>query len=188
MDDLDRLLEPIDFIEVVRESLDKGMFQRTVQSIKDDFGDLPLVQASLFSSTGRTMRQLGLHVSAIEPTRLSYERYRDTLGPDHPQTLDKLRELVSACVYGADLDLAERYIPIMVPSHRHVLGDDHDLTIGAIHLEGMFWVEAGESAKGVSCFREARDRYRMLYGEDHARTIRMAGELAIAPRPGRPAG
>ncbi|WP_158566944.1 FxSxx-COOH system tetratricopeptide repeat protein [Actinomadura craniellae] len=108
--------------------------------------------------------------------------WRETIGPDHPDTLLATRCLARAHRemgrYGEALGLYEATLP----RYRGALGDDHPDTLRFAHGMAIALALLGRHEEARSLQADTLGRYRRVLGADHPHALHSANHLAVALR------
>ena len=171
-------LAGIDFTGLALGSLDENLFGDTLETIETRFEAQPLVRARLLQTMARTLRQLGLIESALEPQEHALAALRQLLGDEHPETLKAIGS--AAVLHGqlGDFEKAAGLFREELASARRVLGDEHAETIGALGSLGATLWSLGRREEVEPLYREAFETSRRVLGEDHPDTLAAQSNMA----------
>jgi eukaryotic-like serine/threonine-protein kinase len=175
---LDSLIEGVNFTDLTLGQLDTYSFKPALASIKNEFGDSPLLQARLWQTMAKTMVDLGLREAAVEPQRLALEQNRRLLGVDDPLTLATLRNRGALRMRLGQLDEAAADIHATMIGMRRVLGNDHPETLDTISEMVGVLVAQGKYDEAEALSREALAGRRGVLGNDHPDTLRSISEVS----------
>ncbi len=121
----------------------------------------------------------GHYRPAIALASHTLQRWRQTLPPDHLDTLKLATNLASALIGSGDFAAAVELSEDTLARARRVLSDDHPHTLhtanglaGALNL-------MGEAAQARDLHYDTLSRRRRVLGEDHPQTLNSANNLAV---------
>ena len=108
------------------------------------------------------------------------DRWRSTLGPDHPDTLTAASTLTRAWLGLGERDTARTPGQDNLRRCRRVLGPDHPITLEAAAALTRALVGRGEAEATRSLGRDTLQRCRRALGPDHVLTLTAATGLTLA--------
>ena len=155
-----------------RELLDRG-----AEEI-DALDDEPRVQSRLMTAMGQAQLGLGLHDPAIAMLERAHATARDTLGEDHPETIESALALADVMIILERYDEAEPLIVNAVEVREQTLGERHPDTLDARHRLAAFYCESGSCEDGMELQREVLDLQLELLGDRNEQTMSSMGTLA----------
>jgi eukaryotic-like serine/threonine-protein kinase len=174
------LLKGVDFTDLALGQLQTHSFEPALATIKKDFGNSPLLQASLWQTMADTLIKLGNYRAAVEPQRLALEQSRRLLGADDPSTLVALYSRGKLACEMTQYKEATADLRAATTGLRRVLGDDHPDTLRSITATGYCLMYQGKIEIALPLFREAYERRRRTLGQSHRDTLVSARDLASA--------
>jgi serine/threonine protein kinase/tetratricopeptide (TPR) repeat protein len=116
---------------------------------------LPLVQAAIRLTLGRTYWGLGEFDKAEPHLTQAYALYCQYAGEDHPDTLEAARHLAQLHVYRSDFSKAEPLLRQALDGKRRLLGDGHPETLQLMRSFGLFYHFQDEPERAEPFFVEA---------------------------------
>jgi serine/threonine protein kinase len=131
--ELNRLIEGVNFTDLSLEQLDTHQFQPTLASITKDFKDQPVLQARLWQSLADSLAKLGRIDAAMEPQQLALEQRQRVLGDHDPLTLISLRSRGELRIRTGQFEEAEVDFRSATLAMQRVLGDRHLETLRSQH-------------------------------------------------------
>jgi tetratricopeptide (TPR) repeat protein len=155
-------------VEVLREAADEAATR---------FAQLPEVEADVRLLLGHSFRSLALHPEAAAAISRAYDLRRETLGPDHLDSLRTATELASLLQRvqrtGEAIDLADDVLERMPPQLR-----DQPTALSARLIRANVIRVRGDIDGAVDELRAILRVARASLGEDHATTLAAASRLA----------
>jgi serine/threonine protein kinase len=176
------LLKRVNMTDLALSQLDTNSFQPALATIKNDFGDSPLLQARLWQTMADTLVKLGNYKAAIEPQRLAFEQRHRLLGANHRLTLDSLLRRGRLRFQMGQQDKAEVDMRAAMAGLRRALGSDHPDTLRSISATAYCLLFQEKIDLALPLFREAYERRRRTLGNDHRDTLASARDLAAGLR------
>jgi len=148
--------------------------------IAESFRDQPAVEASIRSTLGTTYKYLGEPALAIAQHERSLQLRRDSLGPDHPDTLTSMNALAVAYEKAGKLNRAIALHEQALEAQRLKLGEDHPDTLISMNNLALDYAEAGNFDRATRLHEQALKATRAKFGEDHRDTLMSMNNLALA--------
>jgi serine/threonine protein kinase len=138
----------------------------------------PLAQARVQNAMGLAFMGLGEPKKAVIQFQGSLEKFRATLGPDHPKTLTSMGNLASA--YGAAGQLAKALAlhEETLAKHKTLLGVDHPDTLESMNSLAVAYHDMGQLAKAAALHEETFAKRKANLGENHLSTLTTMHNLA----------
>lgn len=177
---IDGLLSTINFTDFALESLDQAIFERTRQSIHEQFANQPVVQARLLQALATNLRNIGLIHQSIEPQQTALELRRRELGRDHPDTLSSMRQLHHLQRirgdYEGSLETLKERLALQLP----IQGELHRSTLLTINSIGSLYFHLGDLDNARQYYERALEGRLEALGEwdgDTAFTMTGLGAL-----------
>ena len=171
MEQLEGLLDGVDFTSLITAQLEQQYFKPSLQVIASQYTEYPALQAALWQSSADTLFELGLYEPALEPQELAIAQRRKLFG-DHAQaTLESLaskarllasmdRTAEAAALLDQTLENMRRYTGLDYPAALDALATRSDI----LNMEGQY-PAAGRGLKEVA------ERSHQLYGAMHPRAL-----------------
>ncbi len=152
-----------------------------------------LAASSAVDSTDADARQLVLHQARCLFMRGDYEsggefagavleRWRETLGKDHPDTLTMARHLGTMLRMQGEYETARALDEDTLARARKVFGEDHEETLLMVNNHSAGLRVLGEFAAARALDEDGLARARRVFGDEHPRTLMMANNLAVDMR------
>ncbi len=158
----------------VRTALD-----RAAQRIGGKFAKQPEVEAAIRTTIGQTYTELGLYPEASQQLERALDLQRQTLGPEHPDTLKSMNSLAIVFYSEGKYAQAEALGSQTLEIRRRVLGSDHPDTLRSmVSLAIVYWYEA-KLPQAEALSSQILEIRRRLLGPEHADTLSSMGNLAI---------
>jgi non-specific serine/threonine protein kinase/serine/threonine-protein kinase len=149
-----------------RELLDTG-----AEQIESRLRDQPEVQARLMGTIGNTYTNLGLYTQAQAQLERTLAIQRDTLGPEHVETLRSMCALARVYVLRNQFPQATKLYQQAVDSQLRVLGPEHPDRLAAMQDLGWLIARDGRHAEGEKLVSNALAAERRLLGNEHVNTL-----------------
>jgi len=160
----------------VREAVDAAE-----AAIEQSFAGQPTVEASIRSTLGSSYLYLGLPKLAIRQDQRALELRQQSLGLDHPDTLQSMtalaRSYYEAGRIADSLSLSERVLKRIEGQ----LGPNHPDTLGAINNLATAYQATGRFADALALFERRLNRLTQI-SPDHIDTLIAMDNLAGAYR------
>jgi serine/threonine protein kinase/tetratricopeptide (TPR) repeat protein len=159
----------------VREALD-----RAAARIGDRFRDQPQVEAAIRTTIGNAYQGLGAHPRAVIQLETALTLRRESLGPDHPATLDTMIHLANAYhTVGRFLDQVALHERVF-ETRRAELGPRHDDTFEAMLTLTRAYQSAGLWDKALLMAQQLRERRTVQFGLHHPATLEAMSNVAAS--------
>jgi serine/threonine protein kinase/tetratricopeptide (TPR) repeat protein len=158
----------------VRTALD-----RAAQRIGGKFAKQPEVEAAIRTTIGQTYTELGLYPEAGQQLERALDLRRQTLGPDHPDTLKSMHSLATVFYSQGKYAQAEALGSQTLEIRRRVLGSEHLDTLKSMHsLAIVYWYEA-KFPQAEALDSQILEIRRRLLGPEHPDTLSTMQNLAL---------
>jgi tetratricopeptide (TPR) repeat protein len=159
----------------VRTALD-----RAAARIAGKLNSQPAVEASIRDTIGITYSNLGLLPQAQSQLERALELRRLTLGAEHKDTLHTIRELGDLYIREGKYASAEPLLIKLVETLRHLRGDGHPDTLGAVsELALLASASRGDHAHAEALLAKVLEVQRHVIGESHPDTLAVMNNLAV---------
>jgi tetratricopeptide (TPR) repeat protein len=109
--------------------------------------------------------------------REALEKFRRTLGEEHPYTLVSIGNMGSLLREQGRLSEAEPFHSEALEKRRRTLGEEHPQTITSINNMGVLLRDQGRLAEAEPYLREALEKRRRTLGEEHPDTLVSIGNM-----------
>lgn len=164
------MLDEVNFTDVARESLDEGIFARTLVNSREKFADRPAILAELLQSTSMAMRDVGLLKQARAPQDEALALRRKTFGDRHERIAVSLNEAGALYLSEGKAAEAETQFREAVAMYLEVVGEDDEGTLTAM----------GNLATTLQVQRDKTDEAEQLYLRLLAAYDRMSPDNPLA--------
>ena len=173
----DESVRGVNATNLALQLVDERILRRTIETIKQEFGEQPSVRASLQQTVADTYSHIGLYEHATPLQEAALSTRRDELGDDHPDTLTSIFSMGVLLRTQGKLIEAEPYCRDALEGRRRVLGDDHPETLMSINNMGLLLGSQGKYAEAEPYHREALEGRRRVLGGDHRDTLMSINNL-----------
>lgn len=175
----DEALGRLNFTTIAVEHLQQSVLQRYAASIRDRFGDNPLLRARLLQQLATTLRSLGLHADALPLLAEALEVRRKELGPDHDDTLQSRFTMGAVLSTLGRFDEAEVELRETYEQRRALTGpDDRNALTVATSLGGVYQ-RMNRLADAERIWTDTLARQRRVLGDDDPATLRSLNNMGI---------
>jgi serine/threonine protein kinase/Tfp pilus assembly protein PilF len=192
LDTYDQLVAGADFTGLALQAMERHIFADTRIAIDRQFGDQPVLRASLLQTLADTMQGTGLIESATEPQTEALAIRRAELKDDHAQTITSINSMGALLQFKGQLKDAEQYFREAVQRSRKVLGNEDPITLSCLTSLGVNLFEQSRFEEAKPFLEEAlRGKRKVLGDDDHqtlisfnlmGRMLETQGDLAEAER------
>jgi serine/threonine protein kinase/tetratricopeptide (TPR) repeat protein len=178
--DVQSVLNRVNFTTLAVRSLNESILQRYLGSINKQLAEQPVLRARLLLRLAETMRSLGLHAEAEPIARSALTIRKDTLGPDHEDTL------LSFLAVGDVLSTLGRYDEALVFLNEakdcsgSALGSEHRMTLRLSSSIAGVYRRQGRLDEAYSLWTTTLGKQRRTLGDDHADTLRTLNNIGMA--------
>ncbi len=131
----------------------------------------PLAVARMQIILGGSQLGLGYPEKAVTLFAKARSTYAAGLGPDHPDTLASMNDLVLGYRDACRLDDALRLSEEVLARRRATLGPDHLDTLASMYILAMNYHDAGRHDEALRLREEVLAAYRTKLGPDHRKTL-----------------
>ncbi|WP_428937595.1 tetratricopeptide repeat protein [Fontivita pretiosa] len=164
----------------VRDAVIAAMIQPAEQLVSQRFRDRPLLEAAVRNKLGELYYFIGRVDAGVLQMQRAVQLYRDSLGPDDPNTLTTMSNLAGLYQAQGKLTEAEELFAQAWQRASTVLGPDSRYSFNiAVNYGTLLWAR-GKSQQAVPILRDTLARMRGALGEDHPDTLSCANALAVA--------
>jgi serine/threonine protein kinase/tetratricopeptide (TPR) repeat protein len=177
--DLERLIEGVNFTDLSLQQLDTHQFQPTLASITNDFKDQPLLQARLWQSLADSLLKLGRIDAAAEPQRLAVEQRTRLLGSNDPLTLISLRSRGELRIRAGQFKDAEVDLRNAIAGMQRVLGDRHRETLRSQQRLAEALHKQGYNEEALVPARQALGAARQTLPADDPQLLRLVSLMGV---------
>lgn len=160
-------------VSAVAMILDGGAAQ-----IAEQFGDQPILHATLADAIGLAYQNLGIFDKAVALLKTAVEIRRQVLGDADRTTLESMNNLASVLFSEGKLAEAEPLCRDIVQAARAVFGEEHLSTLTAMNNLGMTLQALDKLPEAADVLRRTLDGRRRILGGDHPKTATSCEHLA----------
>jgi len=157
----------------VRTALD-----RAASRIEGKFQGLPLVEASIRLTIGKTYQDLGLYPEAQAHMERALTLQRQALGPEHHETLQTSTLLADLYALETKYAQAETLFANVLAAQRHQLGGEHSDTLATENDLAVVSVLTGKYAAAEPLYVHVLQARRRLLGDASLDTLETMNNLA----------
>jgi tetratricopeptide (TPR) repeat protein len=158
-------------------SLRKAM-EAALPQVEAAFQGLPLIEASVRMTLGRSFSYLGDDATAEQQYRIARALYIARLGPDHPETLESSHNLALQChALGRYADAMKLYEETL-RLREAKLGPDHPDTMNSMMGLANIYDGLGRYADAMKLREQTLAMRKVKLGPDHPETLRSMNALA----------
>jgi eukaryotic-like serine/threonine-protein kinase len=176
---LETLLDGVNFTDLSLEQMDTHQFQPTLDSITKNYKDLPLLQARLWQSLADSMMTLGRLEAAAEPQRLALEQRRRLLGDNDPLTLASLRSHGVLLVNKGWFKKAEVDLRAAATGMQRVLGKNDPETLQSQSDLCDVLIDLDRYTEALKIAQAILDRAHQTLGADHPISLKTMSSVGI---------
>jgi non-specific serine/threonine protein kinase/serine/threonine-protein kinase len=158
-----------------REILDKG-----AREIKTELAGQPQLQARMMATIGRVYEGLGLYEPAIRLVQQAVQTRRETLGPQHRETLEAQRLLGRLKQNQGQYAEAERTFQETLTAQRRSLGPEHEQTLRTETALAGLYSQQGRYSDAEHALTRVINVSRRTLGPEHNVTLAALHSLGMA--------
>ncbi len=144
----------------------------------EELDDRPAVQASLFSTYGRTYAHLGLYDEAYTYHTRAYDLRKRVLGKEHPDTLITMSVLARVLLDQGKSMEAEQMLRQCLEIQKRTLGEDHPKTCYSMKQLARAFSSQDKHAEAEILRRQVLELRKRVLGEENPNTIHSMNDLA----------
>ncbi len=156
----------------------EAILDRSVREITEKLRDHPILLASLMDALGMAYQRVGRPDSSIPLLRTALATRRETLGEQHPDTLQTLNNLALLLFAEGQYPEAEPLCRALLERVRLTSGQDSPRTLTAMNNLARLLEAQGNLAEAEPLYRRSLEGRRGLLGEDHPKTLAGMSNLA----------
>jgi serine/threonine protein kinase/tetratricopeptide (TPR) repeat protein len=171
------LVAGADFTGLALDSLDEHIFTPSMQSIRNDFADQPLVRARLLDALAWTLANAGLPEQAADALKETLDIRQEQLGEDHLETLDVTNNLGDTYRDLGEYELANQSYLRALSGYRKVLGEEDPDTLVTMNNVASSLSDTGEYDQAAEQYKEVMEIQARVLGADHPDTLLTAANL-----------
>ena len=154
------------------------MVDGSLEKIRDDLVNRPVLQAELLHAVGDVYRRTDQLAKARVLLEEAHAALKVVTGPDDARTLSCGRSLAKLYHSAGRWDDAEALFVELAESRRRLHGPDHPDTLRAINDLAYFYKACDRFDDAEPLFVEAVEGLREVLGDEHRETLIAAGFLA----------
>ncbi|MFO0956056.1 MAG: tetratricopeptide repeat protein [Isosphaeraceae bacterium] len=151
--------------------IDSTILKPAVEAIGEQFGDRPLIAATLRQSLAERYSAMGLTAAALPLVEQALKTRREALGQEHRETLAALVDLGNLLEKLGKSDEAIAHLREALETGRRVLGGDDRFVLNLGCDLGNALREKGDREGAEKLYGEALGTMRRLFGEDDRDTL-----------------
>jgi tetratricopeptide (TPR) repeat protein len=156
----------------------RHVLDQAARDVDTQFGDDPLVEASIRNTIGNTYWTMGDLDSAAAHLLASYALYRDELGESDPATCRALGSLADLLTFNCQYEEAGRLIDDALTACRVDLPESDPRVIELMRRETTLLYEQ-DDPRCEAALRDMLDRLRSAYGDSHIALAETMDQLAV---------
>jgi serine/threonine protein kinase/tetratricopeptide (TPR) repeat protein len=157
-----------------REILDQASKQ-----IDGGLAQDPELQARLLGTMGSVYRELGLYAQAAPLIDRAFENDRRTLGPENPETLRAMLDVVIVHAQQGKYEEAEKLGTDLLERQRRVLGPDHPDLVRTLNTVALAAWYQGRLDRAEPLFGQALALSRRVRGPEHLDTLGTMNNMGL---------
>jgi eukaryotic-like serine/threonine-protein kinase len=157
----------------------RTVLDRAAQGIRGKFEKQPEVDAAIRDTIGNTYDQLGLYPEAEKQLEPALELSRRALGPDNPQTLRIMSDLMWLKERQGKYAQAEALGIETLEKDRRALGPEHASTLTSMNRLALAYSQEGKYPQAEALLSQTLAIQRRLLGPEHPDTLKSTNTLAI---------
>jgi serine/threonine protein kinase len=150
----------------------RTLLDRAATKIEGKFPQQPLVEAAIRATLGRTYEALGEYEHAEQHWRRGHELYKQTLGPEHRQSLSSMAILGQMLMHLARLEEARQLEEEAVSLQQRFLGPEDPDTLWSMNCLAWVLDRQGRFQEADKLLQELLPLRRRILGPEHLDTLR----------------
>jgi serine/threonine protein kinase/Tfp pilus assembly protein PilF len=156
----------------------RDLLDRAAQQLPGKFAGRAATEAAIRLTLGDAYLALGEYAAAQKHLEQSLALRKQTVGPDHPDTLVVMNDLAVAYLARGRFDEAEALHRQALEGYRARLGADDPATLKALNSLAALDQARGRFDEAEALHRQALEGYRARFGADHPATAEALNNLA----------
>jgi eukaryotic-like serine/threonine-protein kinase len=158
------------------------LLDRAAEEVERELVAQPARRAKLQAALGSTYLALGLPLQAIPLQEKAWNHLRDTLGPEHPDTLVAMHSLAFYHREAGRPDESLKLQEEVLRLNRKVHGPEHPETLGAMHnlANALFFTAKGRRPEALKLREELLPLFRKISGPEDPATLRAMDNLSVS--------
>jgi serine/threonine protein kinase len=142
-----------------REALNRASVK-----VAERFRDQPLVEAAIRTAIGEAYDMLDYHLPEVEHFERALQLRRAHLGPDHPDTLQSMKQLAGAYAWVGRASESITLYDELLTNARARLGPDDPLTLDLVCHLSIAWRRAGHWQRAMRLLEPVVEKDAALRG------------------------
>jgi non-specific serine/threonine protein kinase/serine/threonine-protein kinase len=177
---LDEALQGVSSTQTALHLLDEEILDRAGKTLEQDMKGEPRLASNLEMTLGATYSNLGLNAQAEQHLGRAVDLRMDTLGPEHPETLEARGKLGTIYMLEGRLAEAEKLLVRVLDAKRRRLGPEHASTLGTMKELATAYLEQGRYEEAEKLQVETLAVQRRTLGSERRETLVSMYSLASA--------
>jgi serine/threonine protein kinase/tetratricopeptide (TPR) repeat protein len=170
-------LRGLNFTNVALETLMEGLLDPTLEAVRAEFGDQPLVRARMEQVLANLYRDLGLPTRAEDPQRSALATRKELLGALDPVSLQSLEELGLLLREWGRTDEALATLEACRDGRRIELGPDDRATLAVEGAIANVLRDQGRTEEALALQRRVLDQRIAAFGEEDQDTYTSLADI-----------
>jgi len=176
------VLEAVDPWAKGRETTFIEVLDALSENIESKLGALPLAEASIRYSLGRTYRHLGEFKTAEQHFECALQISMEQHGQKHSFTLDMMNGLAFVYYFEGYYDKAEQLFARQMEISHQVLDEQHPDLIAGMSGMAIVYIAQGRYNEAESLLKTVRDHRIRILGKESPWTLGTMNSLAVVYR------
>ncbi len=174
------LLDGISMTDVARRIIDANVLTPSAESIAKEFGDEPLIQASLHHTVAAIYRDLGIFDKAKLEAQREFNLRTANQGPDDRDTLRAKADIGHLCESLGQPEESKRILEDVTPQLERALGVEDPDALRSRMCLGVIAIEQGHNDEARAIFEKVLAVQERTLGPDHEDVAMTLGNLGMA--------
>ena len=170
----------VNAIDAAKGLIDQVILSPAVAALDKQFGDQPVLDASLRQALSDRYSELGLYAAATPLQEAALAARTRLLGEDHPDTLASLDRAARLLILRGKLADADPMSLRSLERSRRVLGDRHPQTLKALNNRAVLLLRQFKPAEAEPLLREVLESHVRAGGEDSPDALATKNNLGAA--------
>jgi tetratricopeptide (TPR) repeat protein len=154
------------------------ILDRCAAEVSDKLAHNPTMRASILDKIGTAYRSAGRPERAAQHLADALATRRETLGPEHADTIRSMNSLALLMFSESRFAEAEPLCRELLDSVRSTSGEDHPKTLTAMSNLAHLLAAQDKHSEAEPLYRQALEGRRRLLGNDHPKTLALTRSLA----------
>ncbi len=154
------------------------ILDRFAAEVSDKLAHNPTMRASILDKIGLAYQSAGRPEQAAQHLADALATRRETLGPEHADTIRSLNSLALLMFSESRFAEAEPLCRELLASVRSTSGEDHPKTLTAMNNLAHLLASQDKNSEAEPLYRQALEGRRRRLGEDHPKTLALTRSLA----------